>query len=215
MSICSVPANQPIYQALIDKTVSYPADKPDWYQRFLDSLKPPVYTAENPRRSRRIATKPQPKYFDENELMADAIEELCNKKGWAYSDEMIVEFNTWLSTADKYSTQRYNWHIGKYEPMDKPAIAKRWVQYYSKTVQQQKKQQRLNRSLINYCKKNGFDYRPLMGQKFAEWIADPANKNIITYTYNYNNGVKLDTYDRAPIYCINKWFSTLKKTVIF
>jgi hypothetical protein len=69
-----------------------------------------------------------------------------------------------------------------------------------------------------------------MDEKFAALKADPANKNLITATYNSSSGCNCATcdptgtkkvivteysYERSLTYCINKWFSTLKKTVVF
>ena len=59
---------------------------------YLESQKPVVYTAENPRRSRRLANKPTPKYFteeDEQDEIAEAIEAVCAKKGYEYSLSLI------------------------------------------------------------------------------------------------------------------------------
>jgi hypothetical protein len=66
-----------------------------------------------------------------------------------------------------------------------------------------------------------------MDKKFGAWMDDPANKELTTNTpFSYYckcsqcnpTGVlreaKKYTYDRAPGYCVNKWFATLKKTVV-
>jgi hypothetical protein len=100
--------------------------------------------------------------------------------------------------------------------------------YYSKSLQEQKKQQQLSKAIIKYCQKHGFEYNPLMDEKFALWKADPANKKLVTYTFSSYGctcgscdptGTKKASateysYDRSPAYCVNKWFSTLKKTVL-
>jgi hypothetical protein len=81
--------------------------------------------------------------------------------------------------------------------------------YYSEDIQQQQKPQKRAKAILNYCKKNNIEYIPLMDEKFAQWAADPANKKLITYSIGGPA-----TYDRTAGHCVNKWFSTLKKTVV-
>lgn len=211
-------------------TIPTPKTALDFYY---ESLKPVIYTAENPRRSKRVANKPKVEYFtkeEEQDETAEAIEAVCAKKGYEFSEDLITEFEAWLPTADKYSTQKYDWCTGKDIPRAKPDVAKYWTQYYSKNIQEQKKLLALSKALIKYCQKNNIEYKDVMGKKFAAWKADPANKSLITYT-SYSGGsgcncgscnptgapreTKQYSYEHTPAYCINKWFSTLKKTVIF
>lgn len=218
------------------------------WANYLESMKPVVYTAENPRRSKRNAGKPKVQYFTEedqhdNEVeddsdeeyidvdddVAETIEAVCSKKGWTYSDELVTDFEAWLPTADKYALEKYDYKTGKYIPRTKLEVAKYWAQNYSSSLQKQKKQLTLNKSLIKYCQKNNIQYDTKMADKFAVWMADPTNKKLITSTYTgYNgcscascnpNGEKRESkeysYDRSPVYCINKWFSTLKKSIVW
>jgi hypothetical protein len=195
-------------------------------------LKTPVYTPENPRRSKRNISKPAVKYFteeDEQDEIAEAIEAFCAKKGYEFSDDLVTDFTAWLPTASDIYTIEYDWKTDKSIPKSKTEIAKEWLMYISNSIQQQKKQQKLNKAIVKYCEKKGFEYNPLMDQKFTEWKADPANKKLITTTYsNYGGctcsscdptGTKKNSateysYERSTAYCVNKWFSTLKKTVI-
>lgn len=203
-----------------------------WSQYFENLYKPVVYTAENPRRSKRLLNKPKVQYFtkeDEQDEIAEAIEAVCAKKGWTYSDDLLTEFETWLPTAGKYSLEKYDYKTDKYIPRSKPEVAKEWAMYYSTSLQKQQKEQKLIKGLINYCKKNYIEYQEVMGDKFAAWMADPANKKLITYTFKSGggcdcsscnpNGIKREvqvyTYNRGDAYCINKWFSTLKKTIVW
>ncbi len=156
------------------------------------------------------------------------IEAVCAKKGYEFSEDLIDEFNAWLPTADKYATEKYDWRTGKYTTKTKLEMAKDF-QYYSKSLQEQQKLKKFSKAIVKYCEKNGFEYDPLMDEKFAAWKADPANKNLVTYTYSSYGctcgscdptGTKMAaateySYDRSPAYCVNKWFSTLKKTVVF
>jgi len=206
-----------------------PVEEPvwTWADYLAESRKPVVYTAENPRRSKRNSGKPTPKYFDENDLIAEEIEAVCVKKGYKYSDDLIAEFNEWLPTAGAHDIEKYDMWTNTFVPRTKVEIAKEWTLYYSKSIKEQKKQKRSKKTIINYCKKNGIEYTPLMDEKFAQWCADPANKKLITYTYNSCYCSNCDptgtkkantteySYDRTPTYCVNKWFSTLKKTVVF
>ncbi len=215
------------------KPVEKPATTRPWASYF---DKPIIYTAENPRRSRRIASKPKVEYFtkeDEQDEIAEAIEAVCGKKSWQYSDELIAEFETWLPTADKYVKEKYNWRTGKYELRSKPECAKMWAMYYSTSLEKQKKLKKISKAIVKYCEKNNIEYNPLMEEKFAAWKADPANNKIISYSYTSYTACTCPTcdptgerkknpaanvteysYERGITYCINKWFSTLKKTII-
>lgn len=192
---------------------------------------PVTYTPENPRRSKRNIRKPIKKYFDEQDDITEAIEDICDKKGWVYSDDLLTDFNAWLPTAQQYELEKYNYRTDRYEPKTKPELAKEWTQYISKNIQKQKRQQQLNKAVAKYCQKHGFEYSPLMEEKFAQWMADPANKKLITKTYPINScicsscdpsGEKKNTatcndytYDIGPSACVAKWLSTLKKVVVF
>jgi hypothetical protein len=204
--------------------------RPNW---SIYDYTPVTYTAENPRRSKRFVGKPKPVYFskeDEEDEVAEAIEAVCAKKGYEYSDEFVAEFNTWLPTAKKWETEKYSLRTGKYEPRTKPEMAKEWAMYYSKSIQEQQKQKKSNKAIIKYCEKNNIEYQEAMTQKFAAWKADPANKKLVTYTYSSFSGcacgscdptgtkmanVTEYSYERTPAYCVKQWFSTLKKTVCF
>jgi hypothetical protein len=206
----------------------------DFYNQILESQKPVIYTADKPRRSRRLANKPTPKYFteeDEQDEIAEVIEAVCAKKDYEYSDEFVAEFNAWLPTADKYTLEKYDYNTDKYIPRTKPDVAKQWAMYYSKSIQEQQKLKKFTKAIVKYCEKNNIEYNPIMDKKFSEWKADPANKKLITYTYNSYSygctcgscdptGTKMAsateyTYERGYAYCVKQWFSTLKKTIVF
>lgn len=188
---CSIPANQSIYQALLDKAASYPTDKPyqakaykkaaesvlkyhkniydgygtyNWFmtrpdsigdkienfianfieknpapkpvvttskatvdpaiQKWLtlltadyDSKKIPDYTTDNPRRSKRIASKPKVQYYNKKDVVADTIEDACVKK----SQNLVTNFQDWLPysatindyTKVKESIRAYNTNISE------------------------------------------------------------------------------------------------------
>jgi hypothetical protein len=223
--------------AFKQKVAAYYADEPAkaaaWsWANYLESMKPVVYTAEKPRRSRRLANKPTPKYFteeDEQDEIAEVIEAVCAKKDYEFSEDLITEFNTWLPTADKYTLEKYDYKTDKYIPRSKAEAAKEWAMYYSKSIQEQQKLKKFSKAIVKYCEKNNIEYNPIMDKKFSEWKADPANKKLITYTYATSGctcgtcdptGTKMAnvteySYERGYAYCVKQWFSTLKKTVVF
>ncbi len=197
-------------------------------QAFLHATpsKPTKMNASQSRRSARLASKPTPKYFDENDLISDAIEEYCAQFDWEFSDNFVTKFNAWLPTADKYELEKYDYKTNTYVPRTTIEAAKYWTRYVCKSTLKQQKIQKLTRAIANYCKKRGYEYNPLMDQKFTQWMADPANKKLITYTSNSScncsgctSGTKNQagayTYNRTTTYCLNKWFSTLNKIVVF
>lgn len=202
-------------------------------QRMQESQKPVVYTAENPRRSRRLINKPKVEYFtkeDEQDEIDEAIQTLCKKKGWDYSDDMPTEFEAWFPTADKWSTEKYDYKTSKYVPRTKIEMAKYWTQYISNYIKKQQKEMKLAKGLIKYCEKNNIEYEEQIDSKFAAWMADPANKKLITATYtSYGDSCSCSScnpnaapreakdysYERSPSYCVKAWFSTLKKQIIW
>jgi DNA polymerase/3'-5' exonuclease PolX len=223
--------------------------KPLWsWADYLERMKPIVYTAENPRRSKRLVSKPKVEYFpkdndsdsdsesepdgeydEDAEDVFKAIKAYCIKKNLKYSASFPAEFNAWLPTADQIAREKYNYKTNKYIPRTKPEMVKEWAQYYSTSLKQQQKEKKLSKALIKYCEKNNIEYQEVMDDKFATWMADPANKKLITYTYKSSNSwlysscnpnsikreVQEYTYNRSDTYCINKWFSTLKKTIVW
>ena len=223
--------------------------KPLWsWADYLERMKPIVYTAENPRRSKRLVSKPKVEYFpkdndsdsdsesepdgeydEDAEDVIKAIKAYCIKKNLKYSASFPAEFNAWLPTADQIAREKYNYKTNKYIPRTKPEMVKEWAQYYSTSLKQQQKEKKLSKGLIKYCEKNNIEYQDKMADKFATWMADRANKKLITYTYKSSNGcdcsscnpnsikreVQEYTYNRSDTYCINKWFSTLKKTIVW
>lgn len=178
-------------------------------------------------RGRRNIGKPRPKYFDEEDEIAETIESFCIKKHLFYDDELVTEFKDWLLTADRYALERYDYSTNKFIPYPKAEVVIYWAHNFSTTLKKQQKEQKLNKALIKYCEKNGFEYNPLMDEKCGAWMDDPVNKELLTYTI-YSRYCKCSdcnptgvlreakkyTYDRAPGYCVNKWFATLKKTVV-
>ena len=215
----------------IEKPIEAPKAALDYYNLMQEWKKPVVYTAENPRRSKRNIGKPAVKYFteeDEQDEITEAIEAFCAKKDYDYSDELVSEFNAWLSADEKRITKKYDWRSGKDILMSKAECAKEWAKYYSTSLQAQQKLKKFSKAIVKYCEKNNIEYNPMMDEKFAVWKADPANKKLITYTYtsynctcvtcNPNGTIKAESkeysYERSATYCVNKWFSTLKKTVI-
>jgi len=179
------------------------------------------------KRSRRNIGKPRPKYFDDNDVIAVTIESFCVKKHLFYDDELVTEFKNWLLTANWYDLEWYDYSTNMFIPYPKAEVVIYWAYKFSTTLKKQQKEQKLNKALVKYCEKNGFEYNPLMDEKCGAWVDDPANKELTTYTIYSRycacsdcnpTGVlrqpeELNRY-RTPGYCVNKWFATLKKTVV-
>ena len=188
------------------------------------SIPPPIATL---RCSSRNIGKPTPKYFDEDDEIAETIESFCVKKHLFYDDELVTEFKDWLPTANQYTLERYDYSTNKFIPYPKTEVVIYWAHNFSTSLKKQQREQKLNKALVKYCEKNGFEYNPLMDEKCRAWIADPVNKELTTYTIysryckcsecnptGVQREAKKYTYDRAPGYSVWKWFATLKKTVV-
>lgn len=164
------------------------------------------------RRSPRLANKHTVKYYTEKDELDDiteAIHEVCDKKGWIFTDDLVTDFYEFISFIPKdsefikniYSIDKYGNRIINYVPKTKPEIAKDWALHTSKTLIQQKRLQKFNNAIIKYCQKNNIEYNHNMNKLFALWMADPFNKE---YLKDYE-------YDYIPYQHVKKWFSTLKK----
>lgn len=109
--------------------------KPLWsWENYLESMKPKVYTAENPRRSSRLAKKPAVKYFSKWIEVKKVIKATCAKKGLKYSDKLIEEFNSWLPTADFYKVHMWDNGTSSYIPRDRKEIARDWAEFWSTSL---------------------------------------------------------------------------------
>jgi hypothetical protein len=163
-----------------------------------------------PRRSARIASKPTHKYFDENEAVINAIETLCDKKGWLYTDDLLTEYKGWLSTADKYDIQKYNWYSGSYIPKTDIECAMFWAKKHSTTLKNQAYQIKLQMALLKRCEKKCIEYNHSMYKELIDWASDPAHQYDINYMYLKGNTPTI--YKPRPAsQCVNKWFAALKK----
>lgn len=296
MSSCVIPANQSIYEALIKKANSYPANEPfrakaylkaagtiaahttsiydekvyDWWysdglsgigwgitmfinefiktnprtnltlidhynQLILDS-KPVEYTAENPRRSRRLKGKTVQYYesddeeYDDDETYVDesdaesedeeeeevdevtrAIKSICAKNKWPYSDDLVTDYKAWYPTAPKYPTHTYNYDTQAYDtPRKTEVVVKTWAREYSTKLKPFYRMTALKLGLIKYCKRHGYEHNEKLAKKFAEWASDPANT---TRVVTYSSGARY-VYEHPPATAVTKWFKTLKKTII-
>jgi hypothetical protein len=169
-----------------------------------------------PRRSPRLANKPKVQYYTKHDELNDviiSIEDVCIKKSYTYEDSLIDDFYEWLTIdSEKYDwiTTKYDYKNKKVLPCTIPEIAKNWTLYLSNNIRNQKYDKSLLRALKNYCIKNGFEYNPLMNEKFIEWMYNPENIVCISFISDWGQ-----MYFRSPSWCVKKWFSTLKKIVVF
>lgn len=189
----------------------------------------PVYTSQNPRRSKRNIGKPSPIYYtqdDDYDEIYEGIKYVCDKKGLTFSEDLVDEYRAWLPTAPKSATEEY--FRGSYVHCSTYKIAKEWASLYSTTLQEQI---RINKALPyiqKWCRKNDIEYDPIMPTKFSKWYKNPANKVYICNTYTHTNCIwpccdpialnptkKVIIKYFSPAQVVNSWFSTLKKVVVF
>lgn len=101
---------------------------------WADYMKPVVYTAENPRRSSRLAKKPAVKYFPKEDEVEKVIKGVCAKKELKYSDKLLEEFNNWLPSAGYYEVHRWDNGTSSYIPRDKKEVARDWAEFWSPSL---------------------------------------------------------------------------------
>lgn len=153
-----------------------------------------------PRRNEPIV-----RYICPPEAAIEALQSLCKKEGKTYTDLLAEDFLTWVSTADKCYTTDYNSRTKKLLPRSLNRVVKLWATQVSDDLKKQHRQQLCYGGIVRYCEQNGLEYDPVMNKQFDEWMADPANKHIITVT------TETHTYARQPAWCVKKWFATLNK----
>ncbi len=146
-----------------------------------------------------------PTYYTEENDIATAMKEVCDANGWIFTEDLIADFNAWLPTADNYSITKYDSKTGTYIPKTRIETAKYWVQWNSVNTHKQNLQKRYIYAIMKHCKEHGFEYTPLLYEKFSLWKDDPNNKKLISHTYDGGY-----TYYLRPDYCVSVWFSTLK-----
>ena len=177
---------------------------PNFYLPVTTGTAVPV-TMTTPRRSKRLAEKPQINYYegDTNDDVICTIKSYCDKNGYNYSSTLPTEFNAWVSQCHPYQRGTWDWSLGDFVPLPLPKVARFWVAEISEYIIPQKKQKDLVKYLIKQCENDNITYDDLMGMKFLAWMADPANKALVTYKTNPDN-------EHTPSYCAKKYLSTFK-----
>lgn len=166
------------------------------------------------RRSARLASKPTPKYFSNDEAIATVLETRCDKKGWLYSDTLVSEYKAWRATATIIDTEKYDWRTGKYVPKAETDCILYWANYYSTTLKNQARHVKLNNALRKYCEENDLQYSRSMLIELDEWVSDPANKDAVNYVYNTDCLIDPVLYQpRSASQCVSRWFSAQEKTL--
>ncbi len=210
----------------------------DHYNQLILDSKPVQYTAENPRRSKRLMGKTvnyyeseddeyddDETYVDESDAESDTeleseeedevtrtIKKVCAKNEWPYSDDLVTDYKAWYPTKPYYPTHDFNYDTQAYDkPRKTEVVVKTWAKEYSTKLKPFYRMTALKNGLIAYCKKHGYEHNEKLAKKFAEWASDPANT---TRVYTYASGARY-VYEHPPATAVTKWFKTLKKTITF
>lgn len=133
----------------------------------------------------------------DDELLT-AMNEKCMELGWEHrcrTDLLLKEFNEWFPTAPTKYAENYNYRTREYKPRKKQEVAKLWIEHICAAFNEQRKLSLYDNAIKVYCTKNGYEYTPLMNNKFLEWMYSTTRT------------------EKTPKQCVNVWFSTLKKTV--
>jgi hypothetical protein len=237
--ICKNPINQPIYEALIKKADTYPFSENykaaavclvaenvlDTYIDLYQQHKIPL----NHFRSILPNCGPGCESFISNfietgltdsvtnsGILSDNYEyemglrEVCTKRGWKYTSELLNEFlqfiptctNVYILYKNKYTKSFENGkqvYINVQMPRTEREIAYTWADRgYSLIVKQQQKEINISKAIYNYCKSHNITYSPKVNTSFYNWFF-----NVKGYT--------LDTFDRPTIY-VKKYFDSLPKS---
>jgi hypothetical protein len=143
--------------------------------------------------------------YDDNRKAILAIKEVCDKKGWEYSDDLITEYNQWRATAtEDYKIKKYI-HLEGYRILSEPDIAKRWATDFSDSLRKQKQRKEIDKAIFKYCNKHNIQYEDDMIKKYIAWYNTPSIQEWVKTSYI------------RPSYTtpINEWFATLKKIIVW
>lgn len=172
------------------------------------------------RRSKRIAKLTPVKYFDRDQDVYEILEDYCIDNGYTFSDDLFAEYKTFLDTASGWFRETHDYRLSS---LSDAAIKKEidhWVKWCCKSLASEVKLNTIQRYIVRYCLSQNIQYSQIMIQKYLEWYTNPTTLPLITYKITYyspsDKKVIKKPYTRNSTnqYCIRKWFSTLKKTVV-
>jgi hypothetical protein len=175
-----------------------------------------IYTKDNPRRSVRNKNKVI-KYFDEDLEIYQTIEDYCIKNKYVFTETLIDDFNNWY----KDPVIKLLYKKTKIEN-----ILSKWLKSISSNLLKQKQIKKLNNAVKNYCVRYNICFEPRMYDAFINWYYDPNNIDMVTYKLQCNTKYQYCNCDDCskesyiycpyiPSYCVKKWFSTLKKSIVW
>lgn len=167
------------------------------------------------RRSTRIAKLPPVKYADltadKQQDILDMIQDYCSHNGYTFTPELFDEFKTYLCSLHQHQNTLIT--TDSYLLYSSLKTIKRdfhhWANWASERLENEVKLAQVRRYIIRYCFKNNIKYQSIMLQKYLQWYILPTTIPILSYKQDGRTYNRPFTYH----YCINKWFSTLKKTV--
>jgi hypothetical protein len=159
-----------------------------------------------PRRSPRLASKPPVKYVDEDSIIIEAIQELCDKENCTYYDKYATQFKQFMkqngndsALNSTFKVNRYAWTCNSLK-----GLVNFWATYHLWLRETNDNQlfreiiiSRYTKAIYSYCQRESITYQPLMETKFREWIIE-TNPHIRSYS--------------RPSSTIRKWIKTLKRT---
>jgi hypothetical protein len=224
-SVCVVPQNEPVYQALLDKAESYsPLDKykAAAYRKVADEvaiLDTNLYSIGShrifiPRAGdstmkfiRDFIASPKPSKSTEDDDVTKGIKEACAYRSFSFTPQLVDEFHSWYAVpgntngffdlaADK---SKIPWSISR--------ISKFWTSFICPSIQKHFREIDTKKEIYKYCLKNNIPFSHDLFNQYTLWADSDINNTTETgEQFGFPPGRR---YELNPKTCVHKWFATL------
>ena len=139
-----------------------------------------------------------------------AIMDVCEKKDAIYTPELLVEYNTWRSSARDYYTKVYDLESNTMVSKDESLIATYWANFMSPTLLKQYHDSDVKKHIKKFCDNNGLKYTAKMYQDYCDWAASDVKNTTRPGGYFEKN----QRYQITPSACVQRWIKTIIKIVL-
>jgi len=140
-----------------------------------------------------------------------AILDVCDKKDAMYTPELLVEYNTWRSSAKDYYTQVYDLKTKTMVSKDESLIATYWANYMSPTLLKQYHDSDIKKHIKKFCDNNGLKYTAKMYQDYCDWAASDVKNTTRPAEYFFEKNQRQQI---TPYASVQRWIKTVTKIVL-